>query len=111
MRKIAIVGAVIFICIILCGCSSNQGDKDKFVGTWKPNSGKTVFTFFSDGTFTGFDSGGTPGGGTWMLKDGNLVLYANVKDTIAYKYAFSDDGKNLFLSEVNTGYSFMLTKQ
>jgi hypothetical protein len=115
-NQIILLGMVILlICIELSGCNeinnSIPSEEDRFVGTWKHETGinDEIITFFSNGT--GLLAGDPT---TWEIKDGNVVIYLFEGEmTLTYDYSFSDDDNELTLTPVGVrgGISIVFIRQ
>jgi len=107
-NRILIIGiAVLLITVGLSGCSSNNDDKNKFIGTWESATllNQKTTTFNSNGT--GFNDDGPF---EWKIKDGQLTIYWTQRDnTIVYDYEFlntEDRGEILILTNTETNEPF-----
>ena len=99
MKKHLIVIGIVFVLLMvgLSGCTDNlfSSDKNRFVGTWTW-LGITIYTFRSDGTYSG-----TATTGTYEIKDGKLICKADNYDYAAsYYYSFSDNDNVLMLEGI-----------
>lgn len=107
-NRILIVGiAVLLITVGLSGCSGNNDDKNKFVGTWESETllNQRTTTFNSNGT--GFNDDGPF---EWKIKDGQITIHWTERDnTIIYDYEFlntEDHGEILILTNTDTKEPF-----
>lgn len=98
---------IISCMMILVGMAGCIGDENKFEGTWRtqPIAGISIgFTFRSDGTLT--IEGTETSLGMWEINDGKLIISSDadesVKVTGTFSYEFSDDNKEVSLTQKGT---------
>jgi hypothetical protein len=100
---ILVVGIMIFSCIVIgfYFLSMNSGitnaDSSKFVGTWKYESGGSIYhieayIFYSNGSVYEFNWNGYVGWFEYIVAEDELIIG---NDT--YKFKFSDDNQKLIL--------------
>jgi len=117
MKKMTILIIVLMICSvgILTGCnekekSTDSGNNNPFVGTWKGPSNLTMI-FFDNGTYT---SNQWYFSGNWTTTENKLIF--NYKDnnqlpnTITFHYSFTNSTV-VSLAQQNVGDTFQLNKQ
>lgn len=105
-KQLVIIGIVaLLVSVGLSGCDILKSDRDKFVGTWRSDSGENNFTLFSNGTFVMPDQYYGQRTGKWSLKDGKfLMIYDPTQGqnfTSDYDYTFSNNDKTITLTDLN----------
>lgn len=109
-KKIIIFGvAVLLIVVGLSGCNTENRDS-RFVGIWDDNTSSYFITFYSDGTI----GEGLFKDGKWEIKDEKLVITfpigGNTSQAVA-DFVFSNNNKNLILTDVDSGAIMYLIKR
>jgi len=112
-KQLVIIGIVaLLVCVGLSGCNEQTGtssEENKFLGTWKDNTGE-ITAFYSDGTFTS-KLWNVTGTGTWEIKDGKLKTVFIGGILLDYDYSLSNNDETLTLTNVDTGSTYVYTKQ
>ena len=100
---------VLFIAVGLSGCNTENIDS-RFVGTWDSETTSYFITFNSDGTI----GEGLFKDGKWKIKDEKIVITfpieGNTTQAVA-DFVFSNNNKNLTLTDVDSGAIMYLIKQ
>ena len=114
-KQLVIIGIVtILVCVGLSGCSTQNNDEDKvsdhdrFIGTWLVKQTDSIFSFYSDGTYTAGQVRGT-----WEINNELFVMTSPVltEPTQVYTYQFLSGGSSVILTHVETGTEVILIKQ
>ena len=114
-KQLVIIGIIaLLVSVGLSGCSTQNNDenqvsdKDRFVGTWQVKDIGSIFSFYSDGTYT---SGQVSG--TWEINNEFFVMTSPdlTEPTQAYTYQFFSGGSSVILTHVETGIEVILIKQ
>ena len=106
LKILQIAAIILLLTSFLSGCTSTE--EDKFVGTWETEDKSLKLVIYEDG-----ECNFMSGDGTWELKNNTLLMvirFTGGKNTMSYIYSFSEDGKELTLSDTSGRY-WIYTKQ
>ncbi|HVQ01518.1 MAG TPA: hypothetical protein VMT57_08390 [Candidatus Thermoplasmatota archaeon] len=104
-------------CLLLSGCTTVGGDKEKFIGSWNGTYSwagnftrkvPATITFYTNGTYLAVlplihDNG------TWDLINGKLMKTRG-NNTMAYTYTFSKDDTVLLMTSTPANDLWNLTR-
>ncbi len=128
-KQLVIIGIVVLLfCVVLSGCDQISNvfltDEERLVGTWDSDEGiwfdaPTIIIFSPNSTFKVDVNFGIPlpidlglSKGKWDMNDGILMM--EIVDLIPpsnYTYQFSEDSRTLNITDIQSSFSYILTKQ
>ena len=110
MKKELVIFGLIILLVSVGSSGCDQITRDnRFIGTWTDQLETGSFTCLSDGTLT-VSSGLLSGSGTWTFQNGKFVIQSDDYKAV-YGYSFSNNDNTLTLTESNSGFSIIYTKQ